>query len=137
LDPDIIALQQVWGDDATNYAEKVADRLGYQYVFASSMDIRGFEFGNALVSRLPIVNNDFSMRFGEKETGEGRLALFAEMDGPRGRIPVFSTHLNWKYEQSNIRQRQVTDLATLRRPEKALDISANRVRRFRFRTKLG
>ena len=25
LDPDIIALQEVWGDNATNFAEKVAD----------------------------------------------------------------------------------------------------------------
>ena len=111
LDPDIIALQEVWGDDTTNFAENVADRLGYQHVFASSMDMKGFKFGNALLSRWPIVGDDSTMLFGEEETGEGRLALFAEVNGPRGRIPVFSTHLNWKFEQSNIRQRQVTDLA--------------------------
>ncbi len=111
LNPDIVALQEVWGDDATNFAEKVGDRLGYQHVFASSMDVRGFKFGNALLSRWPIVKDDFTMLFGEKETGERRLALFAEVNGPHGNIPVFSTHLNWKFEQSNIRQRQVTDLA--------------------------
>jgi endonuclease/exonuclease/phosphatase family metal-dependent hydrolase len=111
LNPDVIALQEVWGDGETNFAEKVADRLGYQHVFASSMEIRESKFGNALLSRWPIVRDDFTMLFGEKETGEGRLALFAEVNGPRGSIPVFSTHLNWKYEQSHIRQRQVTDLA--------------------------
>ncbi len=111
LNADIIALQEVWGDGTANFAEKVADHLGYQYVFESSMDIRGDKFGNALLSRWPIIRDDFTMLFGEKETGEGRRALFAELDGPHGRIPVFSTHLNWKFEQSNIRQRQVTDLA--------------------------
>ncbi len=111
LDPDIIALQEVWGDDATNFAEKIADRLGYQHVFASNMEMRGFKFGNALLSRWPIVGSDSTMLFGKQETGEGRLALFAEVDGPRGSIPVFSTHLNWKFEHSHIRQRQVTDLA--------------------------
>jgi len=34
LNPDVIALQEVWGDDVTNFAEKVADHLGYQHVFA-------------------------------------------------------------------------------------------------------
>jgi len=111
LNPDVIALQEVWGDDATNFAEKVADHLEYQHVFVSGMDMRGFKFGNALLSRWPIARDDFTMLFGEKETGEGRLVLFAEVNGPRGSIPVFSTHLNWKYEQSNIRQHQVTDLA--------------------------
>ncbi len=110
IDPDVIALQEVWGDDTTNFAEKVADRLGYQHVFASSMNMQGFKFGNALLSRWPIISDDFAMLFGEEETGEGRLVLFAEVDGPRGHIPVFCTHLNWKFEHSNIRQHQVTDL---------------------------
>ena len=84
LDADVIALQEVWGDGTTNFAEKIADHLGYQHVFASSMDMRGDKFGNALLSRWPIFRDDFTMLFGEKETAEGRLALFAEVDGPRG-----------------------------------------------------
>lgn len=111
VDADIVALQEVWGDDAGSLAEKIAGHLGYQQVFASSMNIRGFKFGNALLSRWPIVDSDFTMLYGEAETGEGRLALFAEVEGPRGRIPAFSTHLNWKYEHSHVRQRQVADLA--------------------------
>ena len=67
--------------------------------------------GNALLSRWPIKRHDSIMLYGKKETGEGRVALFAEIDGPRGLIPVLSTHLNWKFEHSHIRQRQVTDLA--------------------------
>lgn len=111
LDADIIALQEVWGDENTNFAHRIADHLGYHHVFASSMDIKGYKFGNAIVSRWPIVGDDYEMLFGQEETGEGRLALFSEIDGPRGHISVFCTHLNWKYEQSQIRQRQVEDLA--------------------------
>ncbi len=111
IDADIIALQEVWSDEAANQASELAAELGYHHVFAWSMDIQGFGFGNALLSRWPIKRHDSIMLHGKKETGEGRGALFAEIDGPRGLIPVFSTHLNWKFEHSHIRQRQVTDLA--------------------------
>ncbi len=111
IDADIIALQEVWGDQTTNLAAGLAAELGYQHVFAPTMDIDETGFGNALLSRWPIKRHDSIMLYGKKETGEGRGALFAEIDGPRGLIPVFSTHLNWKFEHSHIRQRQVTDLA--------------------------
>lgn len=111
IDADVIALQEVWSEEAKNQAEELAHELGYHHVFEWSMDIRGIGFGNALLSRWPIKRHGSVALHGMKETGEGRNALFAEIDGPRGLIPMFSTHLNWKYEQSHIRQRQVADLA--------------------------
>ena len=111
LDADVIALQEVWGDGTTNLAAELAAELGYHHVFASSMEREGIGFGNALLSRWPMVRTESTMLHGQQETGEGRLALFAEIDGPRGQVPVFCTHLNWKFEHSHIRQRQVADLA--------------------------
>ncbi len=111
LDADVIALQEIWSDEATNLAAELAAELGYHHVFASSMDIEGRGLGNALLSRWPIKRHESIALHGRKETGEGRVALFAEIDGPRGLIPAFSTHLNWKFEHSHIRQRQVADLA--------------------------
>ena len=111
LDADVIALQEVWSDETTNLAAELAAELGYNHVFASGKDVKGFGFGNALLSRWPIARYESTMLHSQKETGEGRLALFAEVDGPRGPLPVFSTHLNWRYEHSQIRQRQVADLA--------------------------
>jgi endonuclease/exonuclease/phosphatase family metal-dependent hydrolase len=111
LDADIIALQEVWSDEATNLAAELAAELAYHHVFEWSMDIKSVGLGNALLSRWPIRRHDAIALHGKKETGEGRVALFAEIDGPRGLIPIFSTHLNWKFEHSHIRQRQVTDLA--------------------------
>jgi endonuclease/exonuclease/phosphatase family metal-dependent hydrolase len=121
LDADIIALQEVWGDETTNQAAELATELGYHYIFAPAIDIgetvldhnfgKSLSFGNALLSRWPIKQHDSIPLCGKRETGESRNALFAEIDGPRGLIPAFSTHLNWKYEHSHIRQLQVTDLA--------------------------
>ncbi len=121
IDADIIALQEVWSHEATNQAAELAAELGYQHVFAPSKDFgetspdnyyeKGFGLGNALLSRWPIKRHDSIMLHGKKETGEGRGALFAEIDGPRGLIPAFSTHFNWKFEHSHIRQQQATDLA--------------------------
>lgn len=121
LDADVIALQEVWSSETTNFAAELATELGYQHVFAPSNDIgetgldnyydKDVGLGNALLSRWPIKRHDSIMLYGKKETGEGRGALFAEIDGPRGLIPAFSTHLNWKFEHSHIRQRQVGDLA--------------------------
>ena len=111
LDCDVIALQEVWQDDRTNNAAVLAEELGYHYVFASSMEREGLGFGNAILSRWPIPHSQSVILHGAEENGEGRLALFAQIDGPRGGLSVFATHLNWKFEHSHIRQRQVADLA--------------------------
>jgi endonuclease/exonuclease/phosphatase family metal-dependent hydrolase len=111
LDADVIALQEVWDDGTVNQAAALADGLGYHHVFDARDTHAGVRFGNAILSRWPILNSRSRPLPGCEETGEGRLAVFAEIDGPRGPIGVFSTHLNWRYEHSQVRQRQVADLA--------------------------
>jgi len=111
LDCDVIALQEVWQDDNNNYAAVVAAELGYHCVFVSGMEREGLGFGNAILSRWPIQQCESTMLYGAEKNGEGRVALFAEINGPRGLLPVFCTHLNWKFEHSHIRQQQVADLA--------------------------
>jgi endonuclease/exonuclease/phosphatase family metal-dependent hydrolase len=85
LDADVIALQEVWSDETTNLAAELAGELGYHNLFESSMELKGFGFGNALLSRWQITRQDSTILYGQKETGEGRLALFAEIDGPSRR----------------------------------------------------
>ena len=111
LDADVIALQEVWSDDTANHAAELAAGLGYHHAFAPSMEIRGFGLGNAVLSRWPIEKSASTMLHGEEGSSERRLALHAEIAGPRGPIPMFCTHLNWRFEHSHIRQRQVADLA--------------------------
>lgn len=111
IDADIIALQEVWSDDSTDLAAELAAELGYHHTFASCTEMKGFGFGNAILSRWPIEASETTSLPGQEETGESRLALYAKVNGPHGGLPVFNTHLNWRFEQSNIRQRQVAELA--------------------------
>lgn len=110
-DPDLIALQEVWGDAAENYAKILAEKLGYHYFHAQCMTMNRVGFGNAILSRWPISETKAITLSGEAETGETRNALYAKIDGPRGVIPFFCTHLNWRYAQSHIRQQQVREVA--------------------------
>lgn len=110
-DPDLIALQEVWGDDAENFAKTLAEKLGYHYYYAHCMTMNSVGFGNAILSRWPILSAEATTLSGEAETGELRKVLSTKIDGPRGEIGFFCTHLNWRYEQSHIRQVQVQDVA--------------------------
>ena len=110
-DADVIALQEVWGDSEQNYAAILAEKLGYHHLYADCMTMNGVGFGNAILSRWPILHTKVVTLSGAEETGETRNALYARIDGPRGPIDVFCTHLNWRYEQSHIRQVQVREVA--------------------------
>ncbi len=110
-DADVVALQEVWGDADENYAAVLAEKLGLHHFHADCMTMNGVGFGNAILSRWPIIETKGITLSGAKETGETRNALYARIDGPRGSIDAFCTHLNWRYEQSHIRQVQVREVA--------------------------
>ena len=106
LEPDIACLQEVWSADGASMAALVAERLGFVHV--SSYDDDGpIHSGNAIVSRWPIVRTDWRPLPAGDEPDERRTVLFAEIDGPRGLIQAFCTHLNWRFDHSVVRQRQV------------------------------
>lgn len=110
-DADVITLQEVWGDDSTNQAAILAEKLGFHHVFAPVMTMNRLGFGNAILSRWPITTSAVAELPGRAATHEGRCVVQAEIDGPRGKFAAFSTHLNYRYEHSHIRQQQVAALA--------------------------
>ncbi len=110
-DADIIALQEVWDDGSNNYAGQLAKELGYHHVFAPGACPNGIIMGNAILSRWPIAEHRIINLFDLPNAPEMRVAIYAEIDGPRGKIPFFSTHLNWQQHHSHVRQKQVADLA--------------------------
>lgn len=110
LDADVIALQEVWDDGSDNLAAGLAQALGRSHVYQGAEKRNGLGFGNAVLSRWPISRTDWRPLPGERESNEGRCVLFAELDGPRGPVQVFSTHLNWRFDHSAIRQRQVLEI---------------------------
>jgi endonuclease/exonuclease/phosphatase family metal-dependent hydrolase len=110
LDPDIACLQEVWVAGGESQAEVLAGRLGHHHVYSSRWD--GDEkFGNAILSRWPILRSESRPLPAREGCEEMRTVVFAEVDGPRGPIQVFCTHLNWRFDESDVRQDQVRFIA--------------------------
>ncbi len=110
-DADVIALQEVWDDGTDNFAAQLAADLGYHHVYAPGARPNGVHMGNAILSRWPILDHKITNLFDKPAEPEMRVALYANIDGPRGNIPAFSTHLNWQAHDSETRQKQVAELA--------------------------
>jgi endonuclease/exonuclease/phosphatase family metal-dependent hydrolase len=117
LDADVVALQEVWEDDARNQARVVADALGFaDPVFAHNLERDGARSGNAVLARWPIGRHEVLVLPREgagarDDEGEERLCVFAEVGGPRGPIQVFCAHLSWRDDHSGVRQEQVRAIA--------------------------
>lgn len=111
LEADVIALQEAWADGDDNQAADLGRILGYHHAYQGSEQGEELGTGNAVLSRWPIRTTDWRPLPGERESGERRCVVFAEIDGPNGSIPVFVTHLNWRRAHSHIRQRQITEIA--------------------------
>ncbi len=112
LRPDLVALQEVWGEPGgTTLATELAGGLGYDHAYAARLSVDGVEFGNAVLSRWPITASEATPLPAPPEADEQRLVLRADVDGPRGPLQVFSTHLNWRFDHSAVRQLQVRAVA--------------------------
>jgi endonuclease/exonuclease/phosphatase family metal-dependent hydrolase len=112
MDPDVVALQEVWGvHDGPGQAETLAEKLGYEHVFDAGFDTGDALFGNALLSRWPLVRSEKRPLPSTPETQGLRFALKAVVEGPRGSFEIYTAHLNWRYDESALRQEQVRALA--------------------------
>jgi endonuclease/exonuclease/phosphatase family metal-dependent hydrolase len=114
LAPDVVCLQEVWAaPDGGRQAEQLAAALGGYHV-AEAVGV-GFEFadqslGNAVLSRWPIRAVEQRRLPAPAGLDELRVMLRADIDGPRGPLEVFTTHLNFRLDQSDVRQTQVRAL---------------------------
>ena len=83
---------------------------------SAELERDGVRSGNAVISRWPIVRHEVRKLPREgahgavDDEGEERLCVFAEVDGPRGKIQVFCAHLSWSEDHGAIRQAQVADI---------------------------
>ena len=107
---DIICLQEVWDDGEGNFAAELADSLDYHHVFAPGAKPNGVYMGNAILSRWPINSHEIVSLYDEPGAEEMRVAIRADIIGPKREIPVFCTHLNYLPYHSAIRQKQVADV---------------------------
>ncbi|MDB9985908.1 endonuclease/exonuclease/phosphatase family protein [Pelagibacterales bacterium] len=107
LNPDILCLQEVWEDSDGSQAKKIADLFGYEYTYSKSFEIDGVSFGNAIISKFPILNSSSHKIPTATEFNENRTLMHSVVNYDGFEIDILCTHLNYKYDQSNIRQNQV------------------------------
>jgi endonuclease/exonuclease/phosphatase family metal-dependent hydrolase len=67
--------------------------------------------GNAVLSRRPIAEQDVVQLPAGPGEDDGRLALYARLDGPSHPVPFFTTHLTSTVDASAVRCEQVAVLA--------------------------
>jgi endonuclease/exonuclease/phosphatase family metal-dependent hydrolase len=111
VDADIIALQEIWGADGVTLAGELASEFGFSSVHSSRLELDGVTFGNAVLARWPISKSEWRPLPAPPSADESRTVLMAEVEGPRGAVQVFCTHLNWRFDQSDVRQQQVRAVA--------------------------
>lgn len=109
--PDVIGLQEVLRYPGFDQASLIADGLGFEIAWAMSSPNHGFPVGNAILSRWPILEQR-SVPLPNGGSDESRILLYALIDAPFGKLPFFTTHLNWKLHHGHVRQLQVRALAT-------------------------
>jgi endonuclease/exonuclease/phosphatase family metal-dependent hydrolase len=105
LSPDVIGLQEVLRFDGFDQAELVAEGMGYHIVYGRHPEAQ-HPMGNAILSRFPVLRSE-TLSLPTGDTDERRTAVFAELDTPAGRLPMFNTHLNWKLDEGHVRELQV------------------------------
>ncbi len=114
LGPDVVCLQEVFETrDGDRQAERIAAALGgYDAAFGTGVgfDLAPESLGNAVLSRWPIRTHEVRRLPAPARLDELRVVLRADIEGPRGPIEVFCTHLNWRLDQSDVRQDQVRAL---------------------------
>jgi endonuclease/exonuclease/phosphatase family metal-dependent hydrolase len=93
VDADVIALQEVIGAGprGAGHLEEIGTALGMAWVMAPTRQLRGHQFGNAVLSRLPIthhVQHDLSWK-----TCEERGMHRADIDVQGHTLHVYNVHL--------------------------------------------
>lgn len=108
LEPDIVGLQEVWSaDEGPDQVAMIAEELGFSHARTPQRFHRGLSFGNAIVSRWPIRRSEVRHLPPHRAGGGHRTVLFAEVDAPHGPVPVFTTHLAYRFDESALRQEQI------------------------------
>jgi len=114
VDADVMCLQEVWADEDLDQAEVLAASADRHMARTRSVDGVAHRFGNAVLSRWPIMQHHTIVLPGADGEPSHRSALFCQIDVPEAPHPwwVVSTHLEWRYSASVLRQRQLECIVT-------------------------
>ncbi len=114
VEPDVVCLQEVHGDDdGTDRGRELAEALDLHLTRSEPRTFRGESFGNAVLSRRPAVDRgEVALPLADGSPGF-RNATWARLELPSGPLPVISTHLAFRFDESELRQRQAATLLEL------------------------
>jgi endonuclease/exonuclease/phosphatase family metal-dependent hydrolase len=110
IDADVVALQEVVGPGPHDggHAEELGAQLGMGWVMAPARQLRGHQFGNAVLSRLPItqhLEHDLSWK-----TCEERRMQRVDVAAQGGTLHLYNVHLGTALLE---RRHQAQRLATI------------------------
>lgn len=116
--PDVIALQEVWSDEATSQADEFAETFDYHAAFAAPSypaapaNPDGIELGIALVSRWPFLHHE-AIPMPSRHRAWDPVVLKTTVDHPAGPLPILVACLEHATTYSDDRLAQATLLADL------------------------
>jgi endonuclease/exonuclease/phosphatase family metal-dependent hydrolase len=114
LEPDLALLQEVWAaDDGADQARILAEATGLHMARTHKPDGSVDHFGNAILSRWPLRVSETIRLSGPTGQPSHRSALACWVDAPHGPWLVVVTHLAWRYDESELRQRQLAEVVDL------------------------
>lgn len=111
IEPDLVALQEVVQTESLRQASWIAQRTGMTAAFGAARAIDGGEFGNAVLSRLPVLSFQCHPLTDAGAANEPRAALTVNVDAFGRRVSFTSTHLSWQFDEGWVREQQVRDIA--------------------------
>ena len=125
FDPDVLALQEVWGTEDTTQADELAEALGMHAVFAfpsypaapsdtKDPDFAGVDLGIAVLSRWEVLDREVILLPARHRSWDP-VVLALQVDHPTGPLPIIATCLEHgiSYTDDRIAQgRCVAELAT-------------------------
>jgi len=117
VDPDIALFQEVFAIDGRDQADELAAVAGLHVARTHTLsgDRAGQpqRFGNAILSRWPMAKLEQISLTGPDGKLSHRSALAVRIDAPSGPLITVVTHLAWQYDQGELRERQLAEVANL------------------------
>ncbi|HEU5480988.1 MAG TPA: endonuclease/exonuclease/phosphatase family protein, partial [Candidatus Tumulicola sp.] len=109
--PDLVALQEVVRTSQLCQASWIAEKTGMSPVFGAAGSYSGAEFGNAVLSRFPVLGSR-CRRLHEGSDGDApRAIVTADVEADGQRVSFSSTHLSYRFDDGWARQEQVREIA--------------------------
>ena len=92
LEADVIALQEVVRGRQADQALLLAQAMGYAFAFGKTRDFRGGDYGNAVLSRLPMVKSEHIDLTASRREPRGCVRVEVALPGGM-ELQIFNVHL--------------------------------------------